>query len=381
MTYDAVVIGLGGMGSATAADAALRGMRVLGLEQFGPVHDRGSSSGRSRIIRKAYFEDPAYVPLVRRAYERWRDLERATERDILRLTGVLLVGTSRHASVNNARASALLHDLPFDELDAAEIRNRFPRLAPYPDEIGIFERDGGLLVPETAIAAHLEVARRAGADLRFHAPVRAWRDAPAGFIEVELEDGSRYSTRRLALCMGAWFEAVTPTIGISLTIERRVQHWFAPGAIGYGPDEIPTFLVDRDAQPSRMYGFPDLGDGVKAAFHGVGAVTHPDELDRAVSEADIAPVRRALEAWIPGSTGHYLGGKVCMYSLTPDEHFVLGLHPADPRIVIAGGFSGHGFKFASVIGEIVTDLLADGATRHDIGFLSPLRFGRLPVER
>lgn len=381
MTYDAIVIGLGGMGSATAADAALRGLRVLGLERFGPVHDRGSSAGRSRIIRKAYFEDPAYVPLVRRAFERWHDLELVTGSDILRITGVLLVGMPRHASVRNARASALLHELPFDELDAVAIRKRYPRLAPYRDEIGIFERDAGLLVPETAIAAHLELAQRAGAELRFHAPVRSWRDGPAGSIEVELEDGSTYMTRRLALCMGPWFEDAARAIGIPLAIERRVQHWFAPGTAGYGPDDIPTFLIDRDEQPSRMYGFPDLGDGLKAAFHGVGVVTHADDLDRVVAEADIAPVRRALEAWIPGSTARYLGGKVCMYSLTPDEHFVLGLYPGDPRIVLAGGFSGHGFKFASVIGEIITDLLADGATPHDIGFLSPARFERLPVER
>ena len=374
MIYDAIVVGLGGMGSGALADAALRGMTVLGLEKFGPVHDRGSSSGRSRIIRKAYFEDPAYVPLVQRAYTRWRELEAATAADILRITGVLLVGSPAHASVNNARASALLHDLPFDELDAAQIRRRYPRLAPRPGEIGIFERDAGLLVPEAAIDAQLRVARTAGAQMRFDAPVRAWHDTPGGTIAVELKDGSRYLTRRLALCMGAWFEMVAPQIGIPLVIERRVQHWFAPSVRGFGPDEVPTFLVDREEQPSRMYGFPDIGDGIKAAFHAVGTVTRPDELDRAVSEADVVPVRRALEAWIPGATARYLGGKVCMYSLTPDEHFVVGLHPGDPRIVLAGGFSGHGFKFASVVGEIVADLLADGATEHDIGFLSPQRF-------
>jgi len=223
------------------------------------------------------------------------------------------------------------------------------------------------------------VAENAGAEMRFSTPLIGWHATARGTYAVAAADGERYEAQRIVLCLGAWFESIAHGIGIPLHIERRVQHWFAPSGPGYGPGDVPTWLVDRAEQPSRMYGFPDLGDGVKAAFHGTGETTHADDLDREVRPSDIAPLRAALEAWLPGSTATYLGGKVCMYTLTPDEHFVLGLHPDDPHIVIAGGFSGHGFKFASAIGDVVTELLVDGASRHDIRFLSPARFRQVPA--
>jgi sarcosine oxidase len=374
MIYDAIVVGLGGMGSSALAHAAGRGMHVLGLEQFGRVHHLGSSAGQSRIIRQAYFEDAAYVPLVQHAYDRWRELAVTTGLELLNLTGVLLVGTPEHDSVVNARTSAILHDIAYEELDAGEIARRYPRLAPRRDEIGIFEANAGLVIPEAAIEAYLRVAQAAGAEMRFDTPLTDWRERPNGTFVVEAADGACYETRRIALCMGAWFESIAAEIGIPIVIERRVQHWFTQAAGTYGPAELPTFLVDRVEQPSRMYGFPNLGSGVKAAFHAVGVPTHADELDRVVYDSDIAPLRASLEAWLPGSTAHYGGGKVCMYSLTPDEHFVLGTHPNDSRIVLAGGFSGHGFKFASAVGDVIADLLAAGATAHDIAFLAPTRF-------
>jgi sarcosine oxidase len=374
MIYDAIIVGLGGMGSSAIAHTAARGMRVLGLERFGRVHDLGSSAGQSRIIRQAYFEDAAYVPLVQHAYVRWRELAETTGLELLNLTGVLLVGTPEHDSVVNARRSAILHDLDYQEWDADEIARRYPRLAPRRDEIGIFEPNAGLVVPEMAIEAHLRVAHAAGAEMRFDTTLTSWRETSTGTFVVAAADGTLYEARRLALCMGAWFESIAADIGIPIVIERRVQHWFAQPAGTYGPAELPTFLVDRVEQPSRMYGFPNLGNGVKAAFHALGVSTHADELDRVVYESDIAPLRGALEAWLPGSTAHYAGGKVCMYSLTPDEHFVLGTHPDDSRIVLAGGFSGHGFKFASAIGDIIADLLIDGETARDIAFLAPARF-------
>jgi sarcosine oxidase len=374
LIYDAIVAGLGGMGSSTLAHAAGRGLRVLGLEQFSRGHDRGSSAGESRIIRQAYFEDPAYVPLVQHAYARWRALEVASGRTVYRETGVLLAGSPHHASVQNARASALLHGIRFEELDATQIAQRYPRFAPRPDEIAIFEPAAGLIVPEAAIEAALRLAEGAGAELRFATPLRDWRTTDHGTIVVAAADGERFEARRLALCLGPWFEAAACALGIPLVVERRVQHWFAPAGDGYGPADVPTFLLDRDEQPSRMYGFPDLGAGVKAAFHALGAPTHADALDRTVTDDDIAPLHTALEAWMPGATAAYARGKVCMYTLTPDEHFVLGLHPHARNVVLAGGFSGHGFKFAAAIGDIVTDLLIDGATRHPIDFLSPKRF-------
>ncbi len=374
MTYDVIIVGLGAMGSAAAAHAAQRGLRVLGIEQFGRVHDLGSSGGRSRIIRKAYFEHPAYVPLVQRASDLWKKLERVTGLDIVRDTGVLLAGTAGDPALCNARTSARLHGIPIEELTAAEIHCRFPRLAPRAGEEAILEREAGLVIPEAAIEAHLRVAEAAGAELCFNTIVARWEAGADGGLNVVAGDGSVHRGRRLAICMGPWFEDVAREIGIPLVVERRVAHWFAPAAADYGPAEIPTFLISRPEWPSLMYGFPDLGDGVKAAFHTFGAVTHAAAVDRTVHCADVEPVRAALEDWIPGATQRYLGGKVCLYTLTPDEHFVIGRHPGDERIVIAGGFSGHGFKFAAAVGEVIADLLSAGGTAHDIGFLSPLRF-------
>lgn len=376
--YDAVVVGLGAMGSAALAHAARRNMKVVGLEKYGRVHGLGSSGGRSRVVRKAYFESAAYVPLLQRAFALWTALEHDTALEIMRLTGVLLAGSPQNSTLTRARASAMMHGIAIEELSATDIVRRYPRFAPRPDEIGIFEPEAGFVVPEIAIEAHLRVAAAAGAEMHFNAPVATWRDTPDRTIDVELENGSHYLTRRLAICMGPWFEAISAHIGIPLVVERRVQHWFAPARTGCGPDDFPTFFICRNEQPSLLYGFPDVGDGVKAAFHTFGAVTHPDALDRTVHPADIEPVRTALAAWIPGAAQSYRSGKVCMYTLTPDEHFVLGSHPCDSRIVLAGGFSGHGFKFASVVGEVVADLLVDGGTSHDIAFLSPQRFAAPP---
>ena len=372
--YDVIVVGLGAMGSAAAAHAAQRGLRVLGVERFGRVHELGSSGGRSRIIRKAYFEHPAYVPLVSRAYDLWKALERETGLDIVRDTGVLLVGVEDDAALGNARASAQLHGIPFDELSATQIAHRFPRFAPRSGERAIFEAQAGLVIPEAAIEAHLRVAESAGAQLFFDTKIERWQAGRDGSLVVIGANGVRYETRRLAICLGPWFEDIARDVGIPLVVERRVAHWFAPGAAGYGPADIPTFLISRPEWPSLLYGFPDLGDGVKVAFHMLGAAAHADSVDRTVAAADIEPVRAALEAWIPGATQRYLGGKVCLYTLTPDEHFVIGFHPADERIVLAGGFSGHGFKFASAVGEVLADLLTAGGSAHDIGFLSPRRF-------
>jgi sarcosine oxidase len=195
-------------------------------------------------------------------------------------------------------------------------------------------------------------------------------------LRVELDDGSTLDTERLALCAGPWMTQALADLGIPLRIQRNIQHWFEPADNRFALGNLPAFFADREDQPRRLYGIPDHGFGVKAAFHGYGDATTPETLDRDIHDDDVEPVRRALDRFLPGAAGRYLGGKACMYAFTPDEHFVIAPHPSDARIVIAGGFSGHGFKFAPVIGEIVTSLLVDGETPFDIGFLSPQRFAR-----
>jgi len=368
MTYDAVVLGLGGMGSAALAHLARRGKRVLGIEQYARGHDRGASAGNSRIIRMAYYEDPAYVPLLRRAYELWLELEAAGARPLLDLCGVLMAGRADSPILAGAQASARLHDIPIEELGAAQLARRYPALRVLPGERALFEPNAGMVFPEAAIDGHLRIAQAAGAEVRYETPVAGYT-ARSDAIHLALADGSPVRTRRLAICAGPWLAEVAAELALPLTVQRNVQLWFTPAAEAYGRDRFPAFFLDRAETPGPLYGFPDYGLGVKAALHGHGATTSAAQLDRSIGDADVEPVRRALEAFMPGAATALRAGKACMYTLTPDQHFVIDTHPSDSRIVVAGGFSGHGYKFCPVVGEIVADLTLNGATRHPIGFL------------
>jgi sarcosine oxidase len=366
------------MGSAAAAHLASRGLRVLGLEQFGPAHERGASTGRSRIIRKAYFEDPAYVPLLARAYELWRALEVESASDVLRITGMLMLGPPESAMLQGAAASARLHGLDLEELAPEAARERFPAVRVRDGEAALFEPEAGFVRPEAAVAAHLAVARARGADLRFDAPVAGW-DATADGVRVTLADGQRVTAGRLVLCLGPWFDARAAELGVEVRVQRNVQAWFRADHERFRVGNLPVFFVDRSDYPAPFYGFPDFGDGIKAAFHGHGETTSPESLRRNADVAELERLRLALDELLPGAGGPVRDAKVCMYSLTPDEHFVIDAHGELPNVIVAGGFSGHGFKFCSVVGEIVADLVERGESRHDIGFLSARRFaGAVP---
>jgi sarcosine oxidase len=373
--YDAAVVGLGAMGAATLATLARRGARAIGLEQFARGHQLGASSGRSRMIRKAYFEDPAYVPLVLRAYDAWRELEDRTGRTFLHITGVLLIGSEQSEVLRGARRSAQEHRLAFDELHARDVARRFPMFRLDPGEVALYEPDGGFLEPELAVQSMLDVAESNGAEMRFNAPVRAWAALAGGGIRVSFEDGSTLDTARLALCAGPWIASLDDAeFRVPVVVERNVQHWFDARDPEFALGRCPSFLADRPGAPGPIYGFPNHGAGLKAAFHGAGALTTPETLDREVHESDVEPVRRALEGLLPGAAGPYLGGKVCMYALTPDRHFLIDAHPGHPGVAVAGGFSGHGFKFAPVVGEVVADLLMDGHSTYDTALFTAGRF-------
>lgn len=373
MRYDLVVAGLGGMGSAVLAHASTRAGRVLGIEQFARGHDLGSSSGRSRIIRKTYFEDPAYVPLLMRAYDLWHELQAATAAPLMDLTGILAVGTPQSTVIRGMEASSAAYDLPLQRLDAAAIASRFPGTQPRAEECGLFERDAGMLYPEAAIEAHLRAAEANGAQTAFETAISGY-DASANGIEVRLSDGRTIETARLAFCAGPWTAQILRELQLPLRVQRNVQLWFRPQGADFCVDRFPAFFVERAGWPAALYGFPDFGDGVKAALHGFGDTTGPAELDRSIRPDDIAAVQAVLEDWMPAAAGECVAGKACMYTLTPDEHFIIDLHPRDPRIAIAAGFSGHGYKFAPVVGEIVAQLALEGGTPHPIGFLRLERF-------
>ncbi len=373
MRYDAIVLGLGGMGSAVAAHAAARGLRVLGLERFGPAHALGSSHGATRMIRQAYFESPDYVPLVRRAYALWDALAARTGTALRVQTGGVFVGRPDAPVVAGTLASARRWDLPHAVYDAGALRRRFPALRPRADEIGVHEDVAGVVFPEAAVHAHLLVAAEAGAELRFGARADGW-DAGDGGVRVTLAGGDVVEAERLAICAGPWFARVAPDAGIPLRIERNVQFWFAPNdRDAVGPDNLPVYGVERGG--SRMvYGFPDFGGGAKMGVHGSGVAADPDALDRTVRPDEIARAQALLAAFVPAAAGPFARAAACMYSLTPDEHFAIGPHPRAPRVVLAGGFSGHGYKFAPVVGEIVAALLADADPGFDLGLFAPNRF-------
>jgi sarcosine oxidase len=378
LTYDAIVVGLGGMGSAAAYQLAGRGRRVLGLEKFSPAHDRGSSHGRSRIIRQAYFEDPAYVPLLLRAYELWEQLERETNQDLMTLTGGLMIGRRESELVSGSVRSAKEHGLPYELLDAGEIRARFPALFPDPEAVALYEEKAGFLRPEETVRAHLDRAASLGAELRFEEPVLSWEASPSG-VRVETPEGS-YAAGRLVITSGAWAPQLLSDLGLPLEVERQVMYWFEPtgGLEPFLPDRFPIFIWEPD-DGNWFYGFPAQEDdrGVKAAFYRAGGVpTTPETMDREVHGEEIDFIRSYLAQYVPELAGRCLDARVCMYTNTPDLHFVISPHPDHPQVAMACGFSGHGYKFCSVVGEILADLVMDDTTSHPIDLFSPARLQR-----
>src|SRR4051794_17526175 len=376
MKFDVAVAGLGGMGSAIAAHSALRGRSVIGIEQFGPAHDRGSSHGKTRMIRKAYFEDPAYVPIVLRAFELWRELEQRNGEELLRTTGVLSVGREESEIISGTQRAAAQHDVAVETLTREQVARRYPMLRLERDEVALFEPDAGVLDPERAVDAYLRVARDAGAQLHFGRVMQHW-EARDGAVEIRLDNRETISAGTLVLSLGPWFREALESLGVPIQVQRNVQAWFTPARDGYEAGRFPSFLLDRAGLTAPLYGFPDFGDGVKAAFHGAGEIVDPQKLSRQIDfDRDVAPIVETMEKWMPGATATFRGATPCMYTNTPDGQFVVDRHPDHSNVILCGGFCGHGFKFASVIGEIGADLALEGGSRHDIGFLSLARFAQ-----
>ncbi|MFF5070733.1 N-methyl-L-tryptophan oxidase [Micromonospora olivasterospora] len=373
--YDVIVVGLGGMGSSAAYHLAARGRRVLGLERFQTVHSRGSSHGGSRIIRQAYFEDPAYVPLLLRAYELWEKLERDTGRDILSLTGGVFVGRPGSLTFAGSLRAAQEWGLPHEILDAGELRRRYPTFTPRPDDVALFEAKAGLVRPEETVAAHSRLAARHGADLRYEEPVLRWEALPDG-VRVTTANGS-YTAERLVICPGAWAPRLLPDLGVPITIERQVMYWFQPrdGVTAFEPERHPIY-IHEDGEGAQIYGFPAIDGpqgGAKVAFFRRGQVCDPETIDRQVHAEEIQDMQDHLAGVLPTLPGRFLRAATCLYSVTPDKHFVIATHPEHPQVTVACGFSGHGFKFVPVVGEILADLATTGATEHPIGLFDPRR--------
>lgn len=380
--YDVIVLGLGAMGSAAARHLARRGARVLGLEQFTPAHALGSSHGDTRIVRMAYFEAPDYVPLLRRAYELWEELEADSGRALFVRNGALMIGAAESEVVRGTLASVQRYDLPHELLDRAAMAKRFPQFALRPGEQAVFERNAGFVNPEVVVQSHLDLAAAAGAELRFQTPVTSWTvDGDAVTVHTHAGD---FRGQRLVVTAGAWADRIVPALDVPLRVGRRVMHYLRPvaSAADFAAERFPVYVYETGIHDA-IYGFPwvdDPGDGVKVGFHHRGGDVDPDLVDRDVSGPEREEMRAVLAERLPGLAGDHIAAKVCMYTLTPDEHFVIDHLPGHGgRVVVAAGFSGHGFKFTPVVGEILADLALKGGTEAPIGFLSAQRFRHPPT--
>jgi len=372
--YDVIVVGLGAMGSAAAYWLASRGQRVLGLDMHQPGHKHGSSHGHHRIIREAYFEAPEYVPYVQRAYQLWEELEGDSgQSGILTITGGLLFGAQDSDVYHGTLTAAQLHGLPHEQLTPEEVARRFPGFRLAEDMAALYEPRSGFLAPELAIATQCRLAAERGAELRYGEEVTAWRADGEG-VRVETRDAS-YSADALILTTGPWAAELLADLGLPLTVWRIVNAYFEPlEPEHYVVGNCPIYLFD--APEGTFYGFPHLdGVGLKIGRHDNGEPTTARTIRREIDQAEIDELCDVLRKYLPGAAGPCLESVTCMYTMTPDEHFIIDRHPAHANVVFGCGFSGHGFKFASAIGETLGELATGQEPSQPVGFLSLDRFG------
>ena len=374
--YDVIVVGVGGMGSATVSHLARRGARVLGLEQYDIPHDRGSSHGLSRIIRLAYFEHPAYVPLLHRAYELWWALERDVQERLLIITGSLDIGTADSSVFSGALKAAQSHHLVHEVLEPEALRRRFPGYGLQAPLLGLYQPQGGLLAAERCIVAHVTTALRYGAHIHGREALQGWESQGDGIV-VRTSRGT-YRAQRLVLTAGAWTHRLVAQYTGTLQPERQVMIWMQPRVPAHF--QVGAFPVFNMAvEEGTFYGLPIYSiPGFKCArwHHLEQAVDDPARMDRDCHPADEAILRAFVRRYFPDGDGPTLSMHTCLFTNTPDTHFVIDAHPDYPNVFIAGGFSGHGFKFCSVVGEILADLAQDGSTRHDISLFRAARFNQ-----
>lgn len=378
---DVIVVGLGAAGSATLLALAQRGIRCAGIDRFEPPHDQGSSHGRSRLIRLCYFEHPDYVPLLHKSYERWHELQACTPMPVFRMTGGVYIGTSRDPFVRGSLHSARTHGLAHEVLAADAASSRFPQFAIRAEEQAFFEPTTGVLFPENAIAATLSQARELGARTYTNESVTHWSAADRS---VEVHTSKRVlSAASVVLCAGAWMPKLVLELKPVLTVTRQVLAWFrSSGSRLFHAPQMPAWAIS-EPDGSAHYGFPMFdpessgqtppgGDGFKVALHKLGDPSDPDAVDRRVRDEEIASLATFLESRIPGAIStdrKLLDAKVCLYTSTPDQHFLIDRHPEHENVIVVSACSGHGFKLSPAMGLAAADLATRGTTALPIQFL------------
>lgn len=374
--FDCIIVGGGSMGAATAYFLSKRGQKVLLLEQFDFVHDLGAHGGQSRLIRKAYFEHPDYVPLLLRAYDNWADLETETGEKVYFETGILYFGEPNDTLLNNIKLSARLHDLRLENWDLADAKNKYPMFDGVPDDWeSLFEPEAGFLLVEKCVRLYLKQALKYGATLKAQEKVLSWSaDTEGGEITTSK---TQYTAQKIIFTAGAWTSNLLKDIGLPLKVTRQILGWVKPEKwADFTLGNFPCWGIS-DRENVLYYGMPILDEqdssgaiGLKLGRHLHGVVVNPDEVDRTINEDDEASFKQGLQKYMPQADGDILAVKTCLYTNTPDENFIIDRHPTHPNVIMACGFSGHGFKFASVVGEVLADLALNDKTEQPIEFLS-----------
>ena len=372
--FDCIVLGVGAMGSSTLYDLAVkRGKKILGLEQFDIPHAEGSSHGVNRIIRLAYYEHPSYVPLIRRAYELWEEIEAIAGEQLLYRIGSIDTAPAGHEVFEGSLESCLVHDIPHEVLDHKQINERFPGYAMPAGHMGLLQADGGFVLSERSIVAYVNASLEAGAEIHARETVREWE--PDGDGVRVFTDRTEYTAERLVITAGAWTAGMVPSLAELAVPERQVLAWFQPDDPSlFTPANFPVF--NAYFEEGRYYGFPVFGiPGFKIGrYHHLEETADPDRLEKSITREDEEILRKATAKYFPRANGSVMTMTTCMFTNSPDDHFIIGVLPEHPQVSIAAGFSGHGFKFASVVGEIMGDLATTGETRHDIDLLRIDRF-------
>lgn len=372
--YDVIVVGIGGMGSAATYHLATRGVDTLGLERFDIPHDQGSSHGITRIIRKGQYEDPEYVPLATRSYDLWRELEAISGRELLHITGGVDAGPPDGDIFQNSRESCQQHDIDHEILTGEEVNDRFPGYNLPTSHRAVYQPESGFLIPEQSIIAHVEAAQKAGAEIRAREPVTDVSTQRGNGVQVTT-DRTTYLADDVVVTAGAWADEFLPGFTDELVPVRQVLAWLQPSDPElFDPSNFPVFI--HETETDHYYGFPrfDVPGFKFARFNHFDEAVDPDTMQREPNQQDEDMLRRYAQRYFPDGAGPTMRLSTCMFTNTPDEHFILDTAPGRPHVTIGAGFSGHGFKFASVIGEILADLALDGTTHHDISLFAADRF-------
>ena len=378
--FDVIVIGVGSMGAAACWNLAARGQKVLGLEQFDIPHEKGSHAGQSRIIRNAYFEHPDYVPLLKKAYKNWRSFQKQTEETFYQQTGILYFGQSGNENIRGIRHSAHLYDIPIEEWSKEKYKARYDHFQ-LPDDFDIiYEPDAGFVTPERAITMYVSEARKMGADVRTQSPVLSWKKYGDRLRVMTRED--YFTCDKLVITAGPWVSKMIPQLKMELAVTRQFLAWIRPpDTEAFALGKFPCWFVEDPAR-GTFYGFPVLppGDfegpvGLKLAHHHPGPPCTPGGSPPPMPEEETNNIRDFLKKYLPAGGEEIVAVKSCLYTYSPDTHFIIDHLPGyQKRVTIACGFSGHGFKFVPVVGEILADLAVEGKTDLPINFLSLERF-------